>query len=50
MRLLHEAGVAGVPGSAFHSDGGEHLVRFCYAKRDEALDEAIARLERWGGA
>jgi methionine aminotransferase len=31
--------------SVFHADGrDEKLVRFCFAKRDETLDAAIARL------
>lgn len=53
MRLLRETGVASVPGRAFHSagpdgrQGGEHLVRFCYAKEDDVLAEACRRLERW---
>jgi aminotransferase len=45
-RLLAEAGVASVPGSAFHADGGgEDLLRFCFAKPREDLDEAVRRLE-----
>ena len=45
-RLLAEAGVASVPGSAFHADGGgEHLLRFCFAKPREDLEEAVRRLE-----
>ncbi len=50
MRLLQETGVACVPGMAFyHDDAGEHLARFCFAKKDAALDEACRRLEahRW---
>lgn len=53
MRLLRETGVASVPGRAFHGlgddgrPGGEHLVRFCYAKEDEVLVEACRRLARW---
>lgn len=45
MNLLHETGVAGVPGSAFYADGGgENLIRFCFAKPDQELDQAIDRL------
>lgn len=49
MRLVHEAGVATVPGSSFFDDpaDGRHLVRFCYAKREETLREAVARLTAW---
>jgi len=35
-----------VPGTAFYHDAaGENLVRFCFAKEDEVLDEACRRLE-----
>ena len=45
MYLLHKTGVACVPGSAFyHDSGGETLVRFCFAKKDEELDQACERL------
>jgi aminotransferase len=46
MYLLKTTGVASVPGSAFFSEGGENLVRFCYAKPDDVLAEACARLQR----
>jgi aminotransferase len=43
--LLRETGVAGVAGSAFfRPGGGEGLMRFCFAKKDEELREACARL------
>ncbi|MEI6795260.1 MAG: pyridoxal phosphate-dependent aminotransferase [Methanomassiliicoccales archaeon] len=45
MEILHRTGVASVPGSAFYArGGGENLVRFCYAKKDEILDDACRRL------
>jgi aminotransferase len=45
MTLLERTGVASVPGSAFHhGDGGDGLVRFCFAKEDDVLDEACRRL------
>ncbi len=50
--LAREVGVAAVPASYFF-DGrrrGRDLVRFCFCKRDETLDEAVRRLEqrlRW---
>lgn len=48
MALLREAGVACVPGEAFHQgDAGEKLGRFCYAKTAKDLEEACRRLERW---
>ena len=43
--LLRRTGVAAVAGSAFfRKGGGENLLRFCFAKRDQDLDEACARL------
>jgi len=47
MNLLHQTGVACVPGEAFyHDEGGENLGRFCFAKEDDVLDEACRRIER----
>ena len=45
--IMAERGVAAIPLSAFYEDGREQgLVRLCFAKRDETLDEALARLAR----
>ncbi len=47
-RLVREVGVASVPGSSFFHDRkdlGSQYVRFCFCKRDETLDAAIARLK-----
>jgi aminotransferase len=45
-KLLAQTGVASVAGSAFFRNGqGESLLRFCFAKKDDALDEACRRLE-----
>ncbi|HEY6487893.1 MAG: pyridoxal phosphate-dependent aminotransferase [Terracidiphilus sp.] len=45
--LLAKTGVASVAGSAFfRPGGGEELLRFCFAKKDEDLDEACARLRQ----
>ncbi|HUE99540.1 MAG TPA: pyridoxal phosphate-dependent aminotransferase [Anaerolineales bacterium] len=45
MFLLNQTGVATVPGEAFYADGtGENLVRFCFAKDDDIVDEACQRL------
>jgi aminotransferase len=45
--LLAVTGVASVAGSAFFRAGrGENLLRFCFAKKDQDLDEACARLRR----
>ena len=44
--LVEDVGVAVVPGSSFYSDprDGAQLIRFCFPKTDETLDDAIARL------
>ena len=45
MRLLTEHGVASIPTSAFLYDSEAPLVlRFCFAKKDETLEQAAARL------
>jgi aminotransferase len=47
MEVLRTKGIASVPGSAFYlNGGGEDLVRFCFAKKDEVLDRACAQLTR----
>jgi aspartate/methionine/tyrosine aminotransferase len=49
-RMLPEkAGVAAIPCSVFWNDrnSGRHLIRFCFAKREETLHEGIKRLRRW---
>ncbi|SHJ67975.1 2-keto-4-methylthiobutyrate aminotransferase apoenzyme [Hymenobacter daecheongensis DSM 21074] len=44
-RLTREAGVAVVPVSAFYHDGRDQgLIRFCFAKQEETLAAAAARL------
>ena len=41
-----EAGVTVLPVSALYGDQGvEHLVRFCFCKRDAVLGAAVERLE-----
>jgi aspartate/methionine/tyrosine aminotransferase len=43
-----EAGVTAVPVSAFYEGAPpQTFVRFCFSKKDEVLDEALARLGRW---
>ena len=45
--LTVEVGVAAIPLSAFYSDGfDQRIVRFCFAKKDETLNTALARLAR----
>jgi N-succinyldiaminopimelate aminotransferase len=49
-RLPHEAGVVAIPIAAFCADPDEDtraLLRFAFCKREEVLDEGIARLRRW---
>ena len=43
--LTTEIGVAAIPLSAFYGNGfDQRLVRFCFAKKDETLKSALARL------
>ncbi|WP_028310306.1 pyridoxal phosphate-dependent aminotransferase [Derxia gummosa] len=43
--LTTEVGVAAIPLSSFYDEPTENgIVRFCFAKRDDTLDEAIRRL------
>jgi methionine aminotransferase len=45
--LTTEIGVAAIPINAFHADAREQgLARLCFAKKDETLDLALARLAR----
>ena len=47
MYLLEKTGVASVPGEAFyHDSSGRNLVRFCFAKMAQELDEACERLKK----
>ncbi|MCU1286609.1 MAG: Aspartate transaminase [Acidobacteriales bacterium] len=47
MTLLNETGVASVPGAAFyHDNSGDNLLRFCFAKKTEDLENACGRLQR----
>ena len=45
-RLIAEAGLGLAPGAAFGPEG-EGWLRWCFATRDEAIDDGLARLERW---
>ncbi|EWM15361.1 N-succinyldiaminopimelate aminotransferase [Kutzneria sp. 744] len=47
-QLPERIGVAGVPVQVFtdHPEQWQHLVRFAFCKRDEVIDEAIARLRK----
>ncbi len=45
--LTREIGVAAIPLSAFYGDGfDQKVIRFCFAKKDETLHEALQRLAR----
>ena len=45
--LTREIGVAAIPLSAFYGDGfDQRVVRFCFAKKDETLQQALERLAR----
>lgn len=47
--LPEEAGVAAIPCSFFWEGRsmGRNLVRFCFCKRDDTLEEAMRRLRQW---
>ncbi|MGF1525388.1 MAG: aminotransferase [Candidatus Competibacterales bacterium] len=48
QRLVEEAQVAAIPVSAFYDQRPRlDVVRFCFAKAFEVLDEALARLTAW---
>jgi len=45
--LTTDIGVAAIPLSAFYGDGfDQRVVRFCFAKKDETLNAALARLAK----
>lgn len=47
MRIIKEFGVAGIPVSAFYSNGTDYKVlRFCFAKRQETLELAVNKLAK----
>ena len=51
MALLEETKVASVPGTAFYQgQTGESLLRFCFAKEDDVLQEAARRIASFKGA
>jgi N-succinyldiaminopimelate aminotransferase len=47
--LPEQAGVAAIPCSYFWKERryGRALVRFCFCKKDETLEEGVRRLEKW---
>jgi len=45
--LTREVGVAAIPLSAFYGNGfDQKVIRFCFAKKDDTLKAALARLAR----
>lgn len=51
MALLERFGVAAVPGGAFFSDPShDHVLQFCFSRRQKDLDEMCSRLRQLGGA
>jgi N-succinyldiaminopimelate aminotransferase len=50
--LPERCGVVAVPTQVFYDDAaaGRRLIRFAFCKRDEVLDEAVARLRKLSGA
>ena len=48
---MKEAGVAAIPVSAFYEDDPvTSIVRLCFSKRDETLDEGIAAAGQGAGS
>jgi methionine aminotransferase len=48
MRLCKEKGVAAIPLSSFYQNGTDNkVVRFCFAKKEETLKEAVSRLKAY---
>jgi N-succinyldiaminopimelate aminotransferase len=50
--LPERCGVVAVPTQVFYDDvaAGRRLIRFAFCKRDEVLDEAVARLRKLSAA
>lgn len=47
MAILEKTGVASVPGRAFyHDSAGKNMVRFCYSKPLDVLEEAAERIRK----
>lgn len=50
LRAVRDHGVASIPVSAFYAeDPVRHILRLCFAKADDTLDEAVKRLARARG-
>ena len=45
IRLTKDYGIATIPVSAFYKNGEDnHVLRFCFAKKEETLEKAVAKL------
>jgi methionine aminotransferase len=45
LRLIKEFGIVTIPVSSFYKNGNDNKVlRFCFAKKESTLDEAVRRL------
>jgi aspartate/methionine/tyrosine aminotransferase len=50
LRAVRDHGVASIPVSAFYAeDPVRHILRLCFAKADDTLDEAVGRLAKARG-
>ena len=50
LRAVRDHGVASIPVSAFYAeDPVRHILRLCFAKADDTLDEGVRRLARAAG-
>jgi methionine aminotransferase len=48
VRMTKEIGVATIPVSAFYKvPQDNHVVRFCFAKKEETLDAAVEKIRGW---
>jgi methionine aminotransferase len=50
VRLTKDYGIATIPVSSFYNNKTDNKVlRFCFAKKEETLEKAVERLEKWQG-
>jgi len=50
VRLTKDYGIAAIPVSSFYNNKTDNKVlRFCFAKKEETLEKAVERLEKWQG-
>lgn len=47
IRITREYGIATIPVSAFYQSGKDnHVIRFCFAKKESTLEQAVERLRK----